>query len=79
MLGFTIPCSAQLGVIAGMIAPLGVKYILIYAFTILIVFALTGTVLNKTLPGESSELFIDLPPMRLPKLSNVLKRRGQRL
>lgn len=74
LLGFTIPCSAQLGVIAGMIAPLGTKYILIYAFTILIVFALTGTVLNKTLPGESSELFIDLPPMRLPKISNVLKK-----
>ncbi|MCX7695050.1 MAG: ferrous iron transport protein B [Caloramator sp.] len=74
LLGFTIPCSAQLGVIAGMIAPLGMKYILIYAFTILIVFALTGTILNKTLPGESSELFIDLPPMRLPKLSNVLKK-----
>lgn len=74
LLGFTIPCSAQLGVIAGMIAPLGTKYILIYAFTILIVFALTGTILNKTLPGESSELFIDLPPMRLPKISNVLKK-----
>jgi len=74
LLGLTIPCSAQLGVIAGMIAPLGTKYLLIYVATILIVFALTGTILNKLLPGESSHLFIDLPPVRMPRLSNVLKK-----
>lgn len=74
LLGFTIPCSAQLGVIAGMIAPLGAKYMFIYVITILIVFVLTGTILNKMLPGESSELFIDLPPIRMPRISNVLKK-----
>lgn len=74
LLGLTIPCSAQLGVIAGMIAPLGAKYLLIYLTTIFIVFALTGTILNKLLPGESSYLFIDLPPVRIPRLSNVLKK-----
>jgi ferrous iron transport protein B len=74
LLGLTIPCSAQLGVIAGMIAPLGGKYLLIYLLTILIVFVITGTVLNKMLPGESSDLFIDLPPIRMPKISNVLKK-----
>ncbi|MDO6354354.1 ferrous iron transport protein B [Caloramator sp. CAR-1] len=74
LLGLTIPCSAQLGVIAGMIAPLGAKYLLIYLTTIFIVFALTGTILNKLLPGESSHLFIDLPPVRMPRLSNVLKK-----
>lgn len=74
LLGLTIPCSAQLGVIAGMIAPLGAKYLLIYLTTIFIVFALTGTILNKLLPGESSHLFIDLPPVRIPRLSNVLKK-----
>ncbi|MCX7904504.1 MAG: ferrous iron transport protein B [Caloramator sp.] len=74
LLGLTIPCSAQLGVIAGMIAPLGSKYLFIYLATIFIVFALTGTVLNKILPGESSHLFIDLPPVRIPRISNVLKK-----
>lgn len=74
LLGITIPCSAQLGVIAGMIAPLGAKYLIIYLLTVLIVFVATGTVLNKALPGKSSDLFIDLPPIRMPVITNVLKK-----
>jgi len=35
LLGLAIPCSAQLGVIAGLISPLGAKHIGIYIFTIL--------------------------------------------
>ncbi|MGE4284642.1 MAG: ferrous iron transport protein B [Clostridia bacterium] len=74
LLGLTIPCSAQLGVIIGLIAPLGAKYLLIYTITILVVFAVSGAVLNKVLPGESSDLLIDLPPLRIPRISNVLKK-----
>lgn len=74
LLGLAIPCSAQLGVIAGLIAPLGAKYLFIYVATIFIVFALTGTILNKVMPGESTDLLIDLPPLRLPQLSNVLRK-----
>jgi ferrous iron transport protein B len=71
LLGVTIPCSAQIGVIAGLIAPLGFRYLLIYTVTILAVFILLGTLLNKVLPGQSTHLLIDLPPLRLPKLKNV--------
>jgi len=74
LLGLAIPCSAQLGVIAGLIAPLGFSAFLIYTATILIVFILTGTILNKVLPGESSDLLIDLPPLRVPRVKNVLKK-----
>lgn len=74
LLGLTIPCSAQLGVIIGMVAPLGGKHITIYSLTIFAVFVLTGTVLNKVLPGESSHLFIDLPPIRMPRITNVMKK-----
>ena len=74
LLGITIPCSAQLGVITGMIAPLGAKYLSIYLLTILGVFVITGTVLNKVLPGKSSDLFIDLPPIRMPVITNVAKK-----
>ncbi|WIF94143.1 ferrous iron transport protein B [Caminicella sporogenes] len=74
LLGLAIPCSAQLGIIMGLIAPLGIKAFLIYSLTIFTVFVLTGTLLNKFMPGESTDLLIDLPPLRLPKLSNVLKK-----
>ena len=74
LLGITIPCSAQIGVIVGLIAPLGFKYLTIYVVTILVVFALIGTLLNKVLPGESTHLLIDLPPLRLPRVKNVLSK-----
>ncbi|QXM06421.1 ferrous iron transport protein B [Crassaminicella indica] len=74
LLGLAIPCSAQLGVIAGLIAPLGAKMFLLYASTIFIVFVLTGTILNKIMPGESTDLLIDLPPIRVPILKNVIKK-----
>ncbi|MBS3947272.1 MAG: ferrous iron transport protein B [Dethiobacter sp.] len=72
LLGITIPCSAQIGVIVGLIAPLGLNYLLIYTATIFAVFVLLGTALNRVLPGESTQLLIDLPPLRLPRLRNVL-------
>lgn len=74
LLGFTIPCSAQLGVIAGLIAALGPKMFLLYGGTILIVFVAVGTLMNKFLPGESTDLLIDLPALRWPRLGNVLQK-----
>jgi ferrous iron transport protein B len=72
LLGLAIPCSAQLGVIAGLIAQLGAYYTLIYVISILAVFVIAGTILNKLMPGESSQLLIDLPPIRVPQLKNVI-------
>ncbi|AFS79451.1 ferrous iron transport protein B [Gottschalkia acidurici 9a] len=74
LLCIAIPCSAQLGVIMGLISPLGFKALLIYVLTIFIVFVLTGTLLNKIMPGKSTDLLIDLPPLRLPVFSNVLRK-----
>ena len=74
LLGLTIPCSAQLGVIVGLIAPLGANFLLLYVATILVVYILSGTILNKILPGESTDLLIDLPPIRTPGFKNVLRK-----
>ena len=74
LLGLAIPCSAQLGVIAGLIAPLGFKYFVIYVITIFLVYAIAGTFLNKVLPGESTDLLIDLPPVRVPEIKNIFKK-----
>jgi ferrous iron transport protein B len=78
LLGLAIPCSAQLGVIAGLITQLGAFYTIVYVLSILIVFIIAGTVLNKLMPGESSQLLIDLPPIRVPQLRNVLMKTVQK-
>ncbi len=74
LLALTIPCSAQLGVIAGMIGGLGLVAFLLFFGAIGTVFVAAGTALNRLLPGLSSDLFIDLPPLRLPRLGNVLQK-----
>lgn len=74
LLGLAIPCSAQLGVIAGLIAPLGFFYFFFYISIILAVYVLAGTALNKVLPGRSTDLLIDLPTLRLPRIANVGKK-----
>jgi ferrous iron transport protein B len=78
LLAITIPCSAQLGVIVGLIAPLGWQNIAIYLVTIMAVFLAIGWILNKVMPGKSSDLLIDLPPLRLPRAQNVLKKTGSK-
>jgi ferrous iron transport protein B len=74
LLGLTIPCSAQFGVIIGLLTPLGMKYIIAYTLILIAIFGISGALMNKFLPGESTQLFIDLPQIRMPQFKNVLKK-----
>lgn len=78
LLGLAIPCSAQLGVISGMVAPLGPAYVLAYLAIVVAVFGGVGVALHRVVPGKSSDLFIELPPMRWPKLTNILIKTWQK-
>ncbi len=74
LLVLTIPCSAQLGVIIGMLSGLGAQYILLYIVTVFSILAISGTVLNRIIPGESTDLLIDIPPLRMPGIENIFKK-----
>lgn len=74
ILNFAIPCSAQLAVITALLTKAGGFYTLIFFLIILSCLVAIGTIVDKILPGKSSALLIDLPPMRLPRASNVLKK-----
>lgn len=74
ILQFVIPCSAQLAVIAALLAGAGIGPILLYMSVISSVLIVLSTVLNKMLPGESSPLLIDLPMIRIPKMNNIFKK-----
>ncbi len=74
ILQLAIPCSAQLGVIAALLATAGMVATLIYTAVIFSFLVLVGSVMNRSLPGETSPLLIDLPRMRLPQLDNVVKK-----
>ncbi len=74
ILQFAIPCSAQLGVIAALLAIVGKLYLFSYVAIIFAFLVILGTMLNAALPGKSSQLLIHLPPLRFPRLGNVFKK-----
>lgn len=75
LLGIAIPCSAQLGVVSGTLARVGGTLAwAVYGGVVFGILALTGLLLNMAMPGQSGALIIDLPPMRLPRIDNVLKK-----
>lgn len=72
VLGFAIPCSAQLGVIQSLLAKSGgITSWLIWLSVIGMVLVLTGFIMHRFLPGKSTPLLIDLPPLRFPRLKNI--------
>lgn len=79
LLALAIPCSAQLGVVLGMLGGISFSAVLIWVIAMLIVLMLAGYLAAKLIPGRRIPLVTELPPMRLPILGNVLKKTGGRL
>jgi ferrous iron transport protein B len=76
LMAIAVPCSAQIAVIAALMARVGPAYSAGYFAALLLIFVAVGTALNKLTPGVSTELLIDLPPLRLPRIGNVLRKSG---
>ena len=39
-----------------------------------IVFVLTGMLLNKLIPGDGGHFITDIPPLRIPRINNILQK-----
>jgi len=72
LLALGVPCSAQLGVILGLVAGLSGLATMIWLGTLLAVMLLIGYLAAKVIPGEPSDFVLELPPIRLPQLSNII-------
>jgi len=70
LLALAIPCSAQLGVILGLLS--GHPYALLtWAIFVGLTFLLAGVLGARLLPGPKPSFYMELPPLRLPKIGNV--------
>lgn len=78
LLAVAIPCSAQLGVIFAILAvyPNG---ILVWSAVLMTVFVFIGFLASKIMPGERPSFYMELPPLRLPKLTNVFTKTYTRM
>jgi ferrous iron transport protein B len=79
LLALAVPCSAQLGIILGLLAGVSASASIIWAVFIVAILFIVGKLANYLLPGERSGLIIELPLMRAPVLSNVLQKTKARL
>ncbi len=71
LLALAIPCSAQLGVILALLSGNATLFAIWVGVTASI-FVLIGYLTSRLMPGENPIFYMEVPPLRLPKLSNVL-------
>jgi ferrous iron transport protein B len=78
LLALAIPCSAQLGVILALLAgnPLAVAT---WIVTVGGTFVLVGLLGARLLPGDAPAFQMEIPPLRRPRLGNVLTKTVTRM
>jgi len=78
LLALAIPCSAQLGVLLGL---MGGKPMMmcIWAGTVAMVFLLVGFLGKILVKGEDVSFFMELPPLRMPSFVNVFTKTYTRM
>ncbi len=78
LLALAIPCSAQLGVILAILSgqPMALT---VWAFSLLGTFLFVGWLSAKLLPGETASFHMELPPMRVPRVGNVIMKTYSRM
>ena len=71
LLALGVPCSAQLGVIVAMLSPLGAPAAIIWSLMTLGTIALVGWTAARVVPGEPADFVLEIPPMRVPSVTNI--------
>lgn len=72
LLALGVPCSAQLGVILAMLAPIGIAGTLIWLGVTVGTIFIVGFLASKLVPGKTGDFILEIPPVRMPKLTNIL-------
>ncbi|MBI4691640.1 MAG: ferrous iron transport protein B [Nitrospirae bacterium] len=72
LLALAVPCSAQLGVILGMLGALSFKATLVWSGSVLSTILFSGYLASKVIRGERTEFFLEIPPIRKPNLTNII-------
>jgi ferrous iron transport protein B len=72
LLALAVPCSAQLGVTLALASAVSVPALLLIAGIILAEFVAVGRIMSILIKGAPSDFILELPPLRSPKLSNIV-------
>jgi ferrous iron transport protein B len=79
LLALAVPCAAQSGLFMAMLGAVQPYGLVIYVGILALIFLLTGILSAQLMPGKQAHFYIELPPLRLPRLGNVLTKTYTRL
>ncbi len=72
LLALGVPCSAQLGVILGMLSSISLMATVVWMFSVITIIFIVGFLSSKIVPGDTSDFIMEVPPMRIPMMKNVI-------
>lgn len=78
LLALAIPCSAQLGVILGLLSQSPMA-LLIWSGFMLGIFITVGFLSAQVLPGQPFSFYMEIPPLRLPRITTILRKTYTRI
>lgn len=79
MMSICIPCMSQIAVVFGLLGQYGIKPLFIVFGTLFLLWIILGIVLQKIRKGTSPEIFVEIPPYRLPYFKGMFKKVSMRL
>jgi ferrous iron transport protein B len=79
LMALAIPCSAQLGVVLGLLGGISFSALMIWVVSMVAVLMLAGFLAARLIPGRRIPLVTEMPPIRLPLMGNVAKKTVGRL
>jgi len=74
LLALGIPCSAQLATILGILGGVSFAALLTLFGVVLLQMFLVGFLAARAIPGARSEFIMELPPLRMPQLGNIVRK-----
>ena len=74
ILSIAVPCAALQAMVVGLVGKHGAGYLAIIYGTLLAVWVLLGVIFNKTVKGRSPEIFMEIPPYRVPYIRSLAKK-----
>ncbi len=79
LLALGVPCSAQLATIMGILGGISVWALLTLFTVVLSQMVLVGFLAARALPGDRSDFILELPPIRLPRFTNLATKTALRV
>jgi len=79
LLALCVPCSAQLGVIMGLLGSVSITATFVWLSTLIVVMIVIGAAAARLVGGETSPFIQEIPPIRMPQIKNIIVKTFARL